>query len=536
MNATLLDTQVNTKDIKSLLKNIKDIKENSDGDFFENILKTILSAIEDNKTKNFLLEKFLNSSKDLENFEKLDKMLSTFSKGELKLESDKESSQIGEVLVEDLLKLSFMIKNDIDVKDFKTDSKELKMCCQNKEIVAEFKDAKNIKDLLQIAKKHDIKVKNFEFFKEELALNPIDQKSIKTIKTVDVFNLIENKLKNSKENLIKNLKEDKTTVHTLKTLLSSIDGKEKSVVSKKEIVFDRVEKKQKIEIKETKKSPKEIKQVDNKKNISERLEVTTKQSEIKSLKQQTNKALQNAIQTIEKLPMEKTHKKVKKVETNEIKNSAKKVEKDIEVKEQYAEDTKVQQMGKKLKTIKITKSQINPKQKISAQNQPKEDIEVKVDEVEISSSENKIETAQQTKKTQPTRQTHLTHNVKRTLNTFAQDFKEQVESYKPPLMRVKMQLNPKGLGDVDVTMINRGNNLHITVTSNHNTISIFSQNQVDFKNSLVNMGFSELSMNFNENSKNKDEQNSKNKNQNSKDFEDFSEEESFEMTTPLLYV
>ncbi len=311
MNATLLDTQVNTKDIKSLVKNIKDIKENSDGDFFENILKTLLSAIEDNKTKNFLLEKFLNSSKDLENFEKLDKMLSTFSKGELKLESDKESSQIGEVLVEDLLKLSFMIKNDIDVKDFKTDSKELKMCCQNKEIVAEFKDAKNIKDLLQIAKKHDIKVKNFEFFKEELALNPIDQKSIKTIKTVDVFNLIENKLKNNKENLIKNLKEDKTTVHTLKSVLSTIDDKKVDL----------------NKIRNTEKKDADIKYVKIKNQAEQNIHTTTKNIHTVSVQQPKEITLEKAIQTISNSkPQSKENKK-------ETKKTISLDEKNIEIKD-----------------------------------------------------------------------------------------------------------------------------------------------------------------------------------------------------------
>ncbi len=500
MNTTLLDTQVNTKDIKSLLKDIKDIKENSDGDFFENILKTLLSGMDDDKTKNFLLKKFLNSPKDLKSFEKVDKMLAPFSKGELKVKSDDESSKIGEVLVEDLLKLSFMTKNNIDVKDFKTDSKELKMCCQNKSIVAQFKDAKNIKDLLQIAKKHDIKVKNFEFFKEELALNPTDQKSIQTIKSADVFKLIENKLQNSKENLIKTLKEDKTTVHTLKSVLSTID--------------DKKVKNHKVKV-ETKS-----------KNISDENIITTKQVETKIIQQPKVVTLEKAIQTITKPQPKK----------EETKTTISLDEKSIETKEDNIKNTLIKPIEKQ---VKVSKSNLDVKQQFTqVQNQQGEEVDTKIKEIETSSNEEKIENTHQTQthKVLSTKSALPSHDTKRTLNTFAQDFKEQVESYKPPLMKVKMQLNPKGLGDVDVTMINRGNNLHITVTSNHNTISVFSQNQSDFKNSLVNMGFSELSMNFNENGKNKDEQNGKNKNQNSKDFENFSEEESFEMTTPLLYV
>ncbi len=127
---------------------------------------------------------------------------------------------------------------------------------------------------------------------------------------------------------------------------------------------------------------------------------------------------------------------------------------------------------------------------------------------------------------------HENKNIIKTLNTFAQEFKEQVENYKPPLMKIKMQLKPVGLGDVDVTMINRGKNLHITLNSNPHTIAIFAQNQIEFKNTLINMGFSELNMSFNENSKNRDEQNQKQK-KSSEKFENFSEEESFEIVTPI---
>jgi hypothetical protein len=47
-------------------------------------------------------------------------------------------------------------------------------------------------------------------------------------------------------------------------------------------------------------------------------------------------------------------------------------------------------------------------------------------------------------------------------------------------------------------MVNRGNNLHINFNSTTTTMNIFLQNQAEFKNSLVNMGFTELEMNFND--------------------------------------
>ena len=95
-------------------------------------------------------------------------------------------------------------------------------------------------------------------------------------------------------------------------------------------------------------------------------------------------------------------------------------------------------------------------------------------------------------------------------------------------MKVKMALNPKNLGEVEVTLVNRGNNLHVNITSNTQTMNTFLQNQSEFKSSLVNMGFTNLEMNFSDQKQNGNEQQHKNgRNQNNENFQDveeFSEE------------
>jgi hypothetical protein len=88
------------------------------------------------------------------------------------------------------------------------------------------------------------------------------------------------------------------------------------------------------------------------------------------------------------------------------------------------------------------------------------------------------------------------NTARETFSSFANDLKEKMENYKPPIMKVQMSLNPKGLGEVDVTVVNRGSNLHVSINSNSNTMALFTQNQAEFKNSLVNMGFTNLEMNF----------------------------------------
>ena len=128
---------------------------------------------------------------------------------------------------------------------------------------------------------------------------------------------------------------------------------------------------------------------------------------------------------------------------------------------------------------------------------------------------------------------HETPELKKTFHTFAQEFKEKVESYKPPLMKIKMQLNPGNLGDVDVTLINRGNNLHVNINSTPNTLALFIQNQAEFKNSLVNMGFTGLQMNFGENKDGQRGQNHKENNKNNHEHDDNNQEkDGFEMIVP----
>ncbi|ECO3963906.1 flagellar hook-length control protein FliK [Campylobacter jejuni] len=90
---------------------------------------------------------------------------------------------------------------------------------------------------------------------------------------------------------------------------------------------------------------------------------------------------------------------------------------------------------------------------------------------------------------------------KETLQYFSQDLKEAVDQYKAPITKLSITLNPNNLGEVEVTLIQRGNNLHINFNSNTNAMNLFIQNQVEFKNSLVNMGFTGLEMNFSDQGK-----------------------------------
>ncbi|HEC1572750.1 TPA: flagellar hook-length control protein FliK [Campylobacter upsaliensis] len=112
---------------------------------------------------------------------------------------------------------------------------------------------------------------------------------------------------------------------------------------------------------------------------------------------------------------------------------------------------------------------------------------------------------------------------KETLQYFSKDLKEAMEQYKAPITKLSITLNPSNLGEVEVTLMQRGANLHINFNSNHNAMNLFLQHQAEFKNSLVNMGFTGLEMNFSDQGKKEQQQEKKAK---SHYYEENFEEES----------
>ncbi|EDP6853998.1 flagellar hook-length control protein FliK [Campylobacter upsaliensis] len=112
---------------------------------------------------------------------------------------------------------------------------------------------------------------------------------------------------------------------------------------------------------------------------------------------------------------------------------------------------------------------------------------------------------------------------KETLQYFSKDLKEAMQEYKAPITKLSITLNPSNLGEVEVTLVQRGANLHINFNSNHNAMNLFLQHQAEFKNSLVNMGFTGLEMNFSDQGKKEQQQEKKSK---SHYYEENFEEES----------
>ena len=100
------------------------------------------------------------------------------------------------------------------------------------------------------------------------------------------------------------------------------------------------------------------------------------------------------------------------------------------------------------------------------------------------------------------------NEAKQMVKYLSQDVKTAIEDYKSPFTRVKVQLNPQKMGEVDVTIVQRGKNLHISISSNSVAINTLAMNANELKTQLTNNGIQNASLNFN-NSEQNSEQNTR---------------------------
>ena len=105
------------------------------------------------------------------------------------------------------------------------------------------------------------------------------------------------------------------------------------------------------------------------------------------------------------------------------------------------------------------------------------------------------------------------NEAKQMVKYLSQDVKTAIEDYKSPFTRVKVQLNPQKLGEVDLTVVQRGKNLHINISSNNTAINTLSMNANELRTQLTNNGINNASLNFNNSSQN-GEQNASQQQQN----------------------
>ncbi len=115
---------------------------------------------------------------------------------------------------------------------------------------------------------------------------------------------------------------------------------------------------------------------------------------------------------------------------------------------------------------------------------------------ESSNSAQSAQNAQASDKTNENKSTA----PKETIKHFTQQLKQEIQEYKPPMSKISMDLFPKELGKVEITIQKVGKNLKVSVISHNNSLQTFLDNQQDLKNSLNALGFEGVDLSFSQDS------------------------------------
>ncbi|MGL2438503.1 flagellar hook-length control protein FliK [Helicobacter pylori] len=114
-------------------------------------------------------------------------------------------------------------------------------------------------------------------------------------------------------------------------------------------------------------------------------------------------------------------------------------------------------------------------------------------------SSNSVQSAQNTQASDKTSD-NKSIAPKETIKHFTQQLKQEIQEYKPPMSKISMDLFPKELGKVEVTIQKVGKNLKVSVISHNNSLQTFLDNQQDLKNSLNALGFEGVDLSFSQDS------------------------------------
>lgn len=523
--------------------------KNSTQDDTESFLNSLLNSIDE--TNEFLPDHMKISQKEVVN-----EAMNRLQKGAFD-ESDKisifESASFMQIL-------SLLDKLKTDTADVKLAnlSTQLSSLIKTEANFNALKGASNLSELLDIAKDLGLNVKNIKvdrLLDLKATFPNLDKADFFKGAVDNVFKeIINNKISNVSKNLNHNLE---NTTHTTSThsmqktnskdsgsLLSQTLKNLDSILSSKESKHEKNDKvKSKIEEDTTdaKNTLKNIKNDEFAKNLTEELNIKDKKNqdnlnkENKDLNKDFNKEL-NKNQEKNNLNQENIQDQNKNLKNNNQnlnldKNLNKEIVKDTqnlvsnltqkdfnlnkEPKNNNKENKDIKQnfFDQKLNFENLNKTQVVQNKENNANFNNNTNKETFTQEQTKTHSENVDKNSLDELNSLVKDLNKVTQNnarnitPKETLQYFSQDLKEAVDQYKAPITKLSINLNPNNLGEVEVTLIQRGNNLHINFNSNTNAMNLFIQNQAEFKNSLVNMGFTGLEMNFSDQGKREQNQN-----------------------------
>lgn len=531
----LTPSKTNTTHSSSSKTKEQDLKksDNTTQDDTESFLNSLLNSIEE--TNEFLPDHMKISKKEVVN-EAMDKLQNgVFS------ESDKisifESASFMQIL-------SLLDKLKTDTADVKLAnlSTQLSSLIKTEANFNALKGASNLSELLDIAKDLGLNVKNIKvdrLLDLKATFPNLDKADFFKGAVDNVFKeIINNKISNVSKNLNHNLQNTTHTTSTHSTqktnskdsgsLLSQTLKNLDSILSSKESKHeknDKVKSKIKEDAADAKNTLKNIKNDEFAKNLTEELNIKDKEN--KDLNKDFNKELnknqgdmqgqnKNLKNNNQNLNLDKNlNKEIVKDTQNLVSNLT---QKDFNLNKEPKnnkenKDIKQNFFDQKLNFENLNKTQVVQNKENNANFNNNTNKETFTQEQTKTHSENidknSLDELNSLVKDLNKATQNNARNItpKETLQYFSQDLKEAVDQYKAPITKLSINLNPNNLGEVEVTLIQRGNNLHINFNSNTNAMNLFIQNQAEFKNSLVNMGFTGLEMNFSDQGKREQNQN-----------------------------
>lgn len=89
--------------------------------------------------------------------------------------------------------------------------------------------------------------------------------------------------------------------------------------------------------------------------------------------------------------------------------------------------------------------------------------------------------------------------AKQMIKYLSSDVKTAIDEYRSPFSRIKLQLNPQKLGELDLTIVQRGNNLHVNMSANNAAINTLALHANELRTQLTNNGINNASLHFSSN-------------------------------------
>ncbi|MGH2268191.1 flagellar hook-length control protein FliK [Campylobacter taeniopygiae] len=530
---------------KSNTNKEENVTQNAEDDR-ENFLNSLLNSIDE--TNEFLPDHMKISEKEVVN-----EAINKLQKGSFD-DSDKISIFESASFMQILSLLDKLKTDTADIK-FANLSSQLSQLVKTEANFNALKGANNLNELLDIAKDLGLNVKNIKvdrLLDLKATFPNLDKADFFKGAVDNVFKeIINNKIAHVSKNLNQNLQKNNThkkddsslLSQTLKNLDSIIKGQENE---KTKIKSD------KLETLNTKKEPIQLddllKDIKNNKNNELGTDQENMKDILKNLNNQEDKKQnisKDQMQNLEEVDLSKNLKEQsKKSEIQNInsdKNSNKEIlkdsqnlssnltPKDLTLKDNKTnnQDLKLNLNDQKVNFENLNKTQVVQNKDNTHLNTNKEETKnnFNLDQNKNHHDEmaNKVgleDLNSLVKDLSKVNQNNVRNiTPKETLQYFSNDLKEAMEHYKAPITKLSITLNPNNLGEVEVTLVQRGSNLHINFNSNTNAMNLFMQHQSEFKNSLVNMGFTGLEMNFSDQGKKEQNQN-KGKNRSGYGFKD----------------